>query len=81
MQESLGGCNLRSDVCHVPQIALLNLRRFGGGAIAQHGDLIIQRERIIAGRPNAVRRGRACKDQASDAQPPQDQIQPGSKEG
>ena len=53
-EKLLAADNVRTDVCHIPEITLLNLFSDGRSTVTQNRNFIIQRDSIITGCADAV---------------------------
>ena len=80
-EKLLAADNVRTDVCHVPEITLLNLFSDGRSAVTQNRNFIIQRDSIITGCADAVWCGCSGQNDMPYTFAAQNQIEPGAEKG
>lgn len=82
-QTYFGGRELRActddgaHALHIGEVRRLHGIRDGRGAVREHDGIIIERDRIVARRADAIGRGRSGEQDGLHAEPPQNKVEPG----
>ena len=68
----------RHDFCayalHILKVCALDGLAHGRGAVTQDDDVVVERKRVVAGRADAVGRGRACQNDGLHTEPAQNEV-------